>query len=304
MSSRSYKDGTVFNSNTRLNEKPNESSRYKNYGTYKAAILRSYPKDDPNNRYKRGVEYDAIITSGIRKGELVRNIPPMCGFGGDKNFNEVVFQPKTKVLRGQDRGDMTPPEDTDSSHIVLTFLAGNYNFPLMLGAWPQPNNEEYGATQEDGTRILGQFQGLKWNVDKNGKLTLSFKDNSIEFDGPSGNLTITTKSKTTINADSDVEINSKSNAKINAQGNVDVQSTGPTSINAASAVNISGSGAVSISGSGGVSLSGPSVTLGGGGQPVPLGTDLINYLNTHTHPGDNTPPTQSFNSVSSVVSVG
>lgn len=304
MSSRSYKDGTVFNSNTRLNQKPNETSRYKNYGIYKAAIIKAYPKDDPNNRYKRGIEYDAIITSGIRKGEIVKNIPPMCGFGGEKNFNEVTYQPKTKVLRGQDKGNMTPPENTDASHIILSFLAGNYNYPLMLGAWPQPNNEEYGATEEDGTRILGQFQGLKWNIDKNGKLTISFNDNSIEFDGPSGNLTITTKNKTVINATDDVEINSQSNTKINASGNMDIQSTGPTSISASSAVNISGSGAVTISGSGGVSMTGPSVSLGGGGQPIPLGTDLINYLNNHSHPSDNTPPSQTFSSVSSIVSVG
>jgi len=293
MSSLTYKDGHVFNSNTRLNQRPTPSSKYKNHGIFKAAILRSYPKGDPKNRSKRWVEYDAIVTSGVRKGEIITNITPMCGFGGDKNFNEVVYQPKTQVLKGKDLGDRTPPEDTDSSHIMVQFLNGNYNFPIITGAWPQPNNQEYGATEDDGTRLKGQFQGLAWNIDKTGKLTLIFKDNKIEFDGPTGNLTI--------NATKDTTINTKGNTSISTDGNSTINSTGTMAINASGPTTISSAAATTVSGGSGVSVTGPSVSLGSGGQPLPLGNDLVNYLNSHTHSSDNTPPSQTFSSLTSVV---
>lgn len=284
MSARTLSDGSVINSNTRVINAPDNSSKYKNFGFYKASILRALPKDNPNNRSKKSVEYEAVIISGSRRGEIVRGLRPLDSFGGAGNFNEVVYQPKTQVLKGKNNGDKTIPEDTDGSYVVVGFMGGNYNFPIILGGWPQPNNSEYGASEADGTRILGKFQDLSWNIDKDGVLTISHSGTSIRLNGGSGDVTVTTTAKTVINATGNVEMTSSGNVEMTASGNAEITSTGPATITS--------SGAVNIGGAAGITFTGPFVKLGSAAaEAVILGDTFKAYFDNHVHGAAGTPPT-------------
>jgi hypothetical protein len=142
---RKLRDGTILNSNTRLNKAPDNQSKYNNFSIHKAMITKSISKDDDKNQDKKGVGYEAVICGGEREGEVIRKLRPLCSFGGNENYNEVVYKPKEQVLSGKDKGEKTPPEHTDGSYVIVGFLNGHYNHPIILGGWAQPNNSEYGA---------------------------------------------------------------------------------------------------------------------------------------------------------------
>lgn len=255
---RTLHDGHINHDNMIVAKAPNNQSKYDNFGLYRAEIIESIPKGDKRNKWKKGVVYKAKIVGGKRDGEVLHNLIPLCSFGGNENFQEVVYKPKSKVIRGSNKGDKTPSENTDGSQVIVAFLNGHYNFPMILQGWPQPNNSQYGATEGDGTRILGQFQNLKWNIDSNGKMTITHGSTSISMDG--SDVHITTSGGATITSTGDTTINSSGQANITAAGPATVNS--PT-----------------------VSLVGGSINLGSAapGDKLILGSALMNIFNNHVH---------------------
>lgn len=277
MSSRRLRDGTVLNANLRLTQAPNNTSKYQNFGLYKAQILELIPKGDPRNKWKKGVEYRAVLVGGKRDGEELHGLVPLCGIGGEANFNEVVYKPRTKTLRGKNKGDKTAPDATDGSYVVVSFLNGHYNFPIIMSGWAQPNNTDYGATAEDDLRILGRYQGLRWNIDKSGKLTIDHSGTSIVLDGPEGDVTVTTTQKTVVNATDNVEVNSSSEVR--------VASTGKTQVDAGGDVDVTAAGEANISGANGITFFGPFTKIGSSGasEHVILGDLFKIFFDAHVH---------------------
>ncbi len=270
MALRRLNDGTIISANVLVNKAPNDSSKYNNFGIYKAAILKAFPKDDPNNVSKKTVEYEAIIVSGSRQGEIIRGVHPLDTFGGKDNFNEIVYKPKEKVLKGKDAGSSTFPEDTDASYVVIGFMNGYYNNPIILGGWRQPNNSTFGASEADGTLVRGQFQNLSWSINNNGVLNVNHSGTSITLDN-SGNVSIVTTSKATINSSGNTEITTSGKAKITSSQNVEVTSAQ----------------AVEVGGATGITFTGPFVKLGGSGasEHVILGDLFKTFFDGHVHSG-------------------
>ena len=268
MSNRRLHTGHIVSSNTKLTARTGPS-QYANYGVYKAQIIEAIAKGDPRNRWKKGVEYTAVVVGGPRNGELLHSVVPLCGFGGDKNFSEQVYTPRRKVLKGKDQGSSTPPENTDGSYVILSFLSGDINFPVILSGASQPNNTEYGAGEDDGARILGSYNGLRWNIDSSGKMTISNNGTSIVLDGPSGGVTITTTQ----------------DANINSSGKTNITSSGD--------VSVTSSGGVEVNGAAGINFTGPFVHLGSSGaaEQVIRGNDFKSYFDTHVHGGSGPPST-------------
>ena len=260
-------DGTVVNSNLKLGQYSN-NPKNESYTIQKAMILEVYHKDHPKNKFKRGVEYRAVIVGGPREGELLHNVTPLDGFGGGGNFHEVVYTPKTEVIRGKNKGDATPPENTDGSHVIVGFLGGHQNHPIILGGWPQPNNAAYGASAEDGTLMNGSFNGLGYSINKDGVLKFTRKGTTIIVDSESGGISIESDKEITINSDEDIVINSAKN--INVTANEIVNITGPSvNINSSTSVNIAGAGSINIG--------------EGASEAMVKGDALTTLFNLHTH---------------------
>ena len=101
MVKRRLKDGTILNAHTKIKKRPDIFNKYQQFGIHKAMITKRIPKDNVNNKWKRGVEYEATIVGGPRQGETIRNLIPLCSFGGNENYNEVVYKPKTQTIMHQ-----------------------------------------------------------------------------------------------------------------------------------------------------------------------------------------------------------
>ena len=269
MGFKTLQDGSVLSSNTLINKATSDRSKYVNYGFYKAAILSKIPVGDPRNRNKASVEYDAVILSGNRQGELVSNVMTLDTFGGQDNFQEITYAPKTKVNNGKDNGNRTPPENTNASYVIIGFMNGYYNNPVILGGWRQPNNKITGATDAEDLIIRGAFQKLNWSVNKDGKLTVSHSGTSISLD-EDGNISIVTTKDTSIQSNQNVSIESTGNTSVNSTGNVEVTSAA----------------AVQIGGAAGVTFTGPFVKLGENAvEAIILGDSFKTFFDGHTHGG-------------------
>lgn len=277
MSSRTLADGTVLNSNVRLTPAANNESKSNNFGLYKAQILEAIPKGHKKNLWKKGVEYKAVLVGGHRDGEVLSNLIPLDSFGGADNFNEIVYTPRTTVLSGKNQGDGTPPSKTNGSYVIVAFLNGHYNHPVIISGWAQPNNTDYGASEDDGVRLLGRYQGLRWNIDKSGKLTIDHNGTSITLDGAEGDVTVTTQNKLTVNATGDVDVNSSGSVTVASQGDATVTS----------------SGSANVSGANGITFTGPFTKIGSAGATEHLifGDAFKTYFDGHIHGGGPPPST-------------
>ncbi len=192
MALRRMPDGSIISANVLLNNAPSDASKYRNFGIQKAMVLRANHPDSSKNRGKKSIEYDLVIVSGSRKGEIIRHVHPTDAFGGKDNFNETVYQPKTKVLKGKDMGDKTPPENCDGSYVLVCPIDGHYGSWNILGGIRNPNNPatDHGSVSADGTVMHGKFNKLSWNINKDGKMTIDHSGTKIELDD-TGNVNIT-----------------------------------------------------------------------------------------------------------------
>ena len=303
---RRLKDGEILSSNIQIGKAPSSDAKYKNNGHYKAIILKKHAVDSKANVSKKTVEYEIQIISGARRGEIYRGCRPLDTFGGMDNFNEIVFSPKTTVIKGEDDGDNTVPDITDASYVVVAFMNGYHSSPFIIGGWKQPNNTGHGATEADGSHVKGQFQGTFWLIDNDGVLTIDHNGTSFVLDNE-GNISITTTAQmsitstgdTTINSSSNVNITSSSNTGITVGGNANIAVTGNTTLNA-SLINLTGTGAVTITGAsvavaggGEIAFTRPSVTLGSASatEAIILGNLFKSWVDNHVHSGHNVPPT-------------
>ncbi len=202
-------DGQVLNSNLKINNiNQSASSPWNNFGIYKAMLLEAKYKDEDGNQYKHGVEYTAVITGGPRSGEFLSNVMPLDGFGGKDNYSEIVYTPKTKVLKGKNEGDSTPPENTDGSYVLIGFLGGHQSRPVILGGLKQPNNENYGANIDDSVLYRGQVNGMAWKISKDGILTVNREGTTITIDSTGNGVTISSDKAITINSSDSITLGS------------------------------------------------------------------------------------------------
>lgn len=205
-------DGTVLNSNLKI-ESARKYNKNENFAPVQAMLIEAYPKDHEKNKFKKGVEYKAVIVGGPREGEVIHNVQAKCEFGGKDNYHEVNYTPKKEVLKGKNKGDATPTENTDGSYVMIQFLNGSRNSGIITGALPQPNNEEYGSNDADGTLLRGKFNGLAYKIDKDGIFTLSREGTTITIDSAGGGINI--QSDKTINIDTSDIVNINGTSEIN-----------------------------------------------------------------------------------------
>lgn len=228
------KDGSILSSN--LGPGYENLAGYYNINVlYVGQVNEVLYVDHPRNRSKRFVEYDILINERGITSTLYRNCREMDSFGSENNFTENVLQPVTDGKRGR-KDDTEPYRFRNGSIVVIGFLNGHKESPVILGCLPHPNlrlqsdtnivipefngtgtsvsrderlkelptllpGSKESGSDNDGTRLLGEFQGLRWNINKDGELT-------IVYQGPKnakGQLTNTTAQPTIIKINKDGE---------------------------------------------------------------------------------------------------
>lgn len=188
-------DGAVIESALPMDDKPAENTRYRDLRVYKAQVEEVIFVDDQRNKTGK-VEYDLIIISGnSNEGyRKVRNAVSLNSLGGVNDYEETIYKPKTKEFsRGTELGK-PHPANTNGDIVALVFLEGNEEFPVILGPWSHKRNSKAAITT-DGHRMKGEYNGVQWEINKDGELIITMLGGPRDDDGnltneSNGNLLI------------------------------------------------------------------------------------------------------------------
>ena len=262
-------DGTVISANSLITGRARKTIRDKHtdYSFHKASILKIHYTDDPSNRYKFCPEYDIVLVNGPREGEFHNNVVAMNLFGGINNFCETVYKPRIVHLEGKELKN-SGPEKTDASYVTILFLNGYHNAPVIIGGYPHPKNTVQGCTKENGQlndvdvgRILGEYNGIRWEVNNKGEFYLTY------YGGPRDSKTKTPTRSTT----------GPTQLKIDENGIMTISTVGDAT--------------VVIDGQNNkIQLQGATIELGDDIlEKIVKATKMITQFNAHTHSGPTGP---------------
>jgi len=176
-------DGSQLSSNT---PSPYSNFRTKDMGIYRCMLTNIRFVDDEikNENFTDGsknpqLEYDAIIVGGINDGRTLTHIrDATSGLGGDNNYAERVLKAATKKEMGISKTDISK---NDGDIVYISFLDGDPMFPIILGHGTQFTEEDNtGATKEDGPRLLQEYNGVLQFINKDGEFSITRKGGELD----------------------------------------------------------------------------------------------------------------------------
>jgi hypothetical protein len=190
-----HDDGSLIDSNLGVGFSSNAYSAQVSSTTIQLGQIASvYYIDDTRNVSKRYVEYDVFVSENRTNVVTYRNVRSVDSFGDNNNFNETVLHDMRK------RDQLRPDVFETGAWVMVGCLYGHKNEPYILRAVQHPSFhvKEHvskapeasgssperdsslkklptvlpGAKREDGQRMLGEFVGVRWNINKDGELTI------------------------------------------------------------------------------------------------------------------------------------
>jgi hypothetical protein len=166
-------------------------------------VVAIVPIDDKNSLSKKYTEYHVLVNEE-NTNILYKNVRVKDVFGGKNDFNEIGIPSGDKV----DKVSLERPEKRVGAQVLLLCMYGRKDEAIIIGglqhsgirAKQDDSNADKtgvpelsgssdsidadmkalptllpGAKAEDGQRILGEFNGLRWNINKDGELTVMFQ---------------------------------------------------------------------------------------------------------------------------------
>jgi len=168
-------DGSPVTSNIEaLNSSTQSKIRSGHNEIYLSTVYDVYHKDNPKNLSKKSVEYRIRIESGAKRGQFYENARAVNLHGGVTNFSEIIFKPKRQLLKGSEDSERTEKEEHDASQVLVAFLDGSFNKPIIIGAWDNSHFTALVGKIEDGIRKIEEFNGLRIEINKDGEYILTY----------------------------------------------------------------------------------------------------------------------------------
>lgn len=198
---RKFDSGAILNSNLSVGNEQTDAGMRSMNGLTAGQVVEVIYVDDPRNRSKQFTEYNVLITEDKHTTSLYSNCRALDSFGGENNFCEAVYQGVTIGKRG--KKDATE-EDAykDGSMVLVGFIDGLKESAVIIdclqhgalrgmtikssvspfdGDGSSTSRDDRlkevptklpGATQKEGKRLLGEFNGVRYEINSQGELTI------------------------------------------------------------------------------------------------------------------------------------
>jgi hypothetical protein len=143
-------------------------------------VIKTHFVDDPTNRSKRFVEYDVLAGEPSRRSTFY-NLYSIADISGGNNHTETVLEENSYAYSGKlDQSNF--PKNMNGTLVYIAFLDGDLNKPFILGGIK--HFKKSGATRAEGVRKQGEFNGIFWEINKDGEFTFKYQSNRL----PDGKL--------------------------------------------------------------------------------------------------------------------
>lgn len=201
---REQEDGSILPSNFTSVTPSQDAGMFSSYKLRVGQIIETLPVDHKRNRSKRYVEYDVLVAEAEVTLVRYRNCRTIDTHGDENNFQEQILRPIATGKRGQ-KDDQEEYVYKDGATVIIGYVEGNKDAALILTCLQHPAikldkltndiprftpvgssvsrderlqklpTETAGALTDDGMRILGEYQGVRWNINKYGELTIIYQ---------------------------------------------------------------------------------------------------------------------------------
>ena len=140
-------------------------------------VVETLDIDNINNLSKTDVEYHVMVMEQEQDGgtnaSMYKNCITMDAFGGIADFFEfkkrATSTPQDLTKKGSINNDKN-----DGSMVLLLCIDGNAEKGIIVGAIRHPSKKTT-LTKENGQHAEGEFNGVNWQVNKDGEFTVTFK---------------------------------------------------------------------------------------------------------------------------------
>lgn len=134
-------------------------------------VLEAYePEDKENNKYDLGPEYRVMVVNK-ENVSVYDNCRMIDGFGGIADFYEKKARPVEDKKKVTESGDIN---DNVGNIVLLICLESDAERPIILGSLQNTKRKTI-LNEEKGLHMEGEFNGVRYSVDKDGALTVTFK---------------------------------------------------------------------------------------------------------------------------------
>lgn len=214
-------------------------------------ILKTYYIEDPLNVSKKYTEYDVLVSTqdgGMGAAAIIyKKCFALESFGSVSDFFESSLRQPTKdPLYKNSETNKIEPYSADGAIVLVLCINGQSDQGVIIGAIKHPNRNTV-LTKEKGHHLEGEFNGVNWQINKDGELVVTFKsptdnegkylneeaggstvklekDGSIEIsDGTTEKIKLDKTAKS-VSIESETEFSLKTkDIKIEAQNNIEIK---------------------------------------------------------------------------------
>jgi len=206
-------------------------------------VLEILEIDNERNQSGQIPEYDVMVVEE-ENTSIYRNCMALDSFGGKADFFQRKYRTPKDRKKVQDSGSL---KNQNGSIVLMLCLDGIAETPIIIGSLSHPDNRTI-LDKDSGHHMEGEFNGINWQVNKDGALTISFrsatdndgegqdakaagtqirieKDGSVELDDGSGQSVRVekTEKKVQVRAEDNIEMSSGAEIKVVALKDINAQ---------------------------------------------------------------------------------
>jgi hypothetical protein len=151
------------------------NKKYQNSPLRMGCIVSVIEINDKNKSLSQGdvVEYDVVTEEQNDKSSnyvKYSNCISLDGIGGIGDF----FEYKLRTSQSENFENKYDFKKQNGSMVLLLCLDGYSEKPIIIGGFKHPNRKTT-LTKDAGLHLEGEYNGVNWQVNKDGELTITFK---------------------------------------------------------------------------------------------------------------------------------
>jgi len=140
-------------------------------------IIKTHDIDEESNTNKQIPEYDVLIVQeneGSVEPVVYKNCINTDSFGGKGDFIEYKLRSNSKTNEKSQNKVNTDFGQQDGAMVLLFCLDGSIDKGVIIKSIAH-NGRKSTLTKEAGIHLEGEYNGVNWQVNKDGELTITFK---------------------------------------------------------------------------------------------------------------------------------